>query len=336
MWGFNNASQLASRAKQPGAPEPIRHVALPAPVRDVVVASEHTLAITKDGRVFIWGSREDLTCSSFKSWVTRQPVHLPLPSPVQSVAASAYLHAFLLDDGSVHEQGCLDRGPPEMRGMLAPVDVPPTQAVAVGSAHHLALDRTGVVYQWGESASSSAPERVAGLPRVQAIAAGAWHSVALDTQGGVWVWGQNDQWQLGVGDQGGRVGTQATPVRVPGLPPVRAVAAGWFSTVVVAEDGSVFYWGDRGARGFARPAQALGLVHIDTAFAGGNAGVTDGIFARLKSGELVRWQRATPTRWEEVPTPPAPGTVRPVIRGSAPRSNAASPPAPGRAPRPRA
>jgi alpha-tubulin suppressor-like RCC1 family protein len=309
MWGFNNAAQLASRARDPGQPEPMQRVPLPAPVRDVAVANEHTLAITADGRVFLWGAQEPGTCAMATPRVARRPLPLPLPGPVRSVAASGSLHAFLLEDGAVYAPACGPGDPPENRGIPALVrGLPPVQAVAVGSAHHLALDHQGVVYDWGESAHADTPQAVAGLPRVQAIAAGAWHSVALDTEGGVWVWGSNDQWQLGTG----RAGTQGGPQRVMGLPPVRAIAAGWFSTVVVTEAGSVFYWGDRGARGFAQPAQALGLAGVDVAFPGGNAAVTDGIYARLRTGQLVRWQRAVPARFEEIPTPPAPGSVCPL------------------------
>ena len=314
MWGFNDAGELASRSRRPGQPEPMRRVTLPEPVREVTVAHEHTLAITGQGGVLLWGSREDISCISSFSPVARKPVHLPLPGPVRSLAASKYLHLFLLEDGRVYEHGCLGRQHADRDTPLLVDGVPAAKAVAIGSAHHLALDRSGVVYEWGETVQTSKPRPVAGLPRIEAIAAGAWHSVALDAEGGVWTWGRNDDWQLGVGDpKDHSPAPHAIPAQVPGLPPVRAIAAGWFSTIAVTGDGRVFHWGSRGSNGYARPAQALGLTDVDVAFPGGNAAVTAGIFARLRTGELVRWQRTVPRDYEEISTPPARGTVLPVI-----------------------
>ncbi len=107
------------------------------------------------------------------------------------------------------------------------------------------------------------------------IAAGSYHSLALEADGTVWAWGANDNGQLGNG---------TTPVysntvgQVSNLTDITAVAAGFFHSLSLKTDGTVWAWGrnDNGQLGDgtrddrATPVQVSGLTDI-TRIAGGGS-----------------------------------------------------------------
>ena len=96
---------------------------------------------------------------------------------------------------------------------------------------------------------------------------GGRHSIALDASGQVWAWGDNSQGQLGLGTTDG---SSDTPVPVPGLTNVAALAAGRFHNVALRNDGTVWTWGgnDRGQLGLgagggvSTPTQIAGLSDV--------------------------------------------------------------------------
>jgi alpha-tubulin suppressor-like RCC1 family protein len=85
------------------------------------------------------------------------------------------------------------------------------------------------------------PVQVLGLPVISSIAAGYMHTLAVANDGTVWSWGWNSEGQLGNDTQT----TQPSPVHVEGLSSVSicAVAAGVFHSLALAEDGTVWAWG---------------------------------------------------------------------------------------------
>jgi alpha-tubulin suppressor-like RCC1 family protein len=91
------------------------------------------------------------------------------------------------------------------------------------------------------------------------------HSMLLAGDGTVWSWGDNTFGELGV------VGTNATdPIRVTGLPPVIAVAAGCYVSAALSADGTVWTWGynnygtlgDGTTANRTLPAQVPGLTAV--------------------------------------------------------------------------
>ena len=91
-----------------------------------------------------------------------------------------------------------------------------------------------------------------------AIAAGSYHTVALKSDGTVWTFGDNYYGQLGDGNSGGDYSSydpgidSNTPVQVVGpggsgfLTDIIAIAAGWYHTVALKSDGTVWAWGSNG------------------------------------------------------------------------------------------
>lgn len=74
------------------------------------------------------------------------------------------------------------------------------------------------------------------------ISAGAYHSLALKSDGSVWAWGDNENGQLGTGNNI----DQHTPVQVQGLTGIIKVEAGGNHSMALKSDGTIWSWGDNG------------------------------------------------------------------------------------------
>lgn len=92
------------------------------------------------------------------------------------------------------------------------------------------------------------------------IAAGDFHSLVLRSDGTVWSWGKNTNGQLGRPTGADTFSSVAS--RVPELPKVRAVAAGYDHSLALGEDGTVWSWGanDGGKLGRAGDSRVPILV----------------------------------------------------------------------------
>ncbi len=105
------------------------------------------------------------------------------------------------------------------------------------------------------------------------IACGGNHTISLKSDGTVWAWGRNGDGQLGYGTDT----YSKTPVQVKtdskgnDFGDVTAIAGGFFHTIALKKDGTVWAWGD--SRGqlttdSKTPVQVSGLSGV-TAIAGG-------------------------------------------------------------------
>lgn len=123
--------------------------------------------------------------------------------------------------------------------------------VAGGYYHSIALREDGTVWAWGcngygelgdgtTSTGRSVPWPVSGLWDVVAVAAGYHHNLAVTADGTAWAWGSNYFVQIGDGLGGAY---RKTPVAVPGLTGVVAVAAGQGHSLALKADGTVWAWG---------------------------------------------------------------------------------------------
>lgn len=123
-------------------------------------------------------------------------------------------------------------------------------AVAAGGQHSLALLSTGTVWEWGRtdtpaareaaSGAHSLPAGVPGLSQVVGLAAGANHGLALRADGTVWAWGSNARGQV---DPDSSLTFFPSPVPVPGLSDVTALASDDFHGLALHSDGTVWSWG---------------------------------------------------------------------------------------------
>jgi len=122
--------------------------------------------------------------------------------------------------------------------------------VAAGSYHSLALKEDGTVWGWGwneyhQLADGTAQDRnrpiqVKGLSGVKLLTAGHKFSAALTGDGGVWVWGDNETRVRG---EPGMPRYMDKPMKVVGIPPMKAVAAGSYHLLGMDLQGRLWVWG---------------------------------------------------------------------------------------------
>ena len=134
------------------------------------------------------------------------------------------------------------------------------------------------------------------LPPVQAVAAGGSHALALAKDGTVWAWGARDvgapEWGMGAALGDGTMEEHHTPVPVPGLSAISAIAASYRYSLALANDGSLWAWGNNrhGSLGDAKVKERSNPAQVD-----GLAGITAiraGMFhamALAKDGALWAW-----------------------------------------------
>jgi alpha-tubulin suppressor-like RCC1 family protein len=206
-WGGNGAGQLGDGTTT-DADRPVQVSTGSGRLGDVMAIAAgraHSLALKRDGTVWIWGDR------SFGQRANgthggRSGIAVRVTTPTGPLAGVA--------------------------------------AIAAGEDHCLALKRDGTVWAWGSNGdgqlgdgtttSSEFPVRVPVPGGVRAIAAGSSHSVALAEDGTLWAWGSNGSGQLLVGT----VASTNVPLRVRGMEGVTAVFGGGDRTMTLMDDGT--------------------------------------------------------------------------------------------------
>ncbi len=264
-WGNNDNGVLGR-----GAP---RYFATPATasgitsgMKAVSTGQSHTCALTTAGGIKCWGRGNSgaLGDGSETSRVTPADV-TGLSSGVAAVyAGESYYGCAVTTAGGAKCWGSNDWG--TLGTTLAPSDhLTPTDVMGLTSGvrmlapaqiHNCAVTTAGGAKCWGTNdsgalgdgttASRQIPTDVNGLTGgVQAITTengpGSF-SCALLTNGGVKCWGSNADGQLGDGTTTDRM----TPVSVPGLGGVQALAAGGGHVCAITTGGGVKCWGKNG------------------------------------------------------------------------------------------
>ena len=194
-------------------------------------------------------------------------------------------------------------------------------AVSAGRYHNLALSADGAVLWWGKNQAASyllgqkipptLPQRVLDLPPAIAVAAGWEHSSAITRDGAVYEWGfspyQVRQVYLlhpflgacvipsvlsgghgkdpcaGAERERAALMQVPTPMRIRGVPPAVAIAAGDKSTAIITRDGGVHCWNLR-----SFPQKVDGLEHIVSIALGQFHGV-----ALRNDGVVLAWGGAS-------------------------------------------
>ncbi len=278
-WGENDVGQLGTGDRISRA-QPTKVNGLPAVV-SLDVSFGKVCATTKGGEVSCWGS------GAFGDEVQpKDGGHPPRefrlqPTEVAQLSGADQVDGdCLLRRGKVScwghnaggqvgngEGGCEYDGPLCPNSRCAPDKICKYVAnpvAALGLAKVIELDvggqlryaRTpdGVVWQWGqvghtmslEPRDTYRPQPREDLPSMVEVSAGGSHACARTEEGELWCWGNDSFGQLGF-ELTGHDSEQA-PRRVEGLPKVRAIAAGFYFTGVLAGEGEpqIWCWGDNG------------------------------------------------------------------------------------------
>ena len=122
--------------------------------------------------------------------------------------------------------------------------------VAGGGHNSLALKTDGTLWSWGwntygqlgqnDITMRSSPTQVGSLTNWSQIACGRNHSLAIKTDGTLWSWGHNAYYgKLGQNDRTHR----SSPTQVGSLTNWSLVAGGWYHSLALKTDGTIWSWG---------------------------------------------------------------------------------------------
>jgi alpha-tubulin suppressor-like RCC1 family protein len=168
----------------------------------------------RDGTVRAWGSNVRGQLGDGTTTNRRSPVAVLGIKNAVAVAASVWISAALLADGTVMTWGHGNAGlgrpgvkydGPNPTPALVP-GVTGIRTLSLAEAHALTLTSTGTVVSWGDDTHGRVghrrpvPSEVAGLNGIQSITAGGASSFAVDAKGTILTWGMVPRWARVDGD----------------------------------------------------------------------------------------------------------------------------------------
>ena len=282
-WGQNTSGQLGlGDTAQRTSPTPVPFPAGVNRWRTVVagggfeIAPMQSLALTSDGRLFVWGGNDFGQLGLGDSGVgtnRNTPTFVPFPDGVtewSSIAAGLRTSFALTPDGrlfawgsnSFGQLGLGDSGFGTQR--LVPTFVPfPTgvtewSSVAPGESSTFALTPDGRLFAWGGNVSGTlglgdsgpgtnrlSPTFVpfpTGVTEWSSVSSGFVHTLALTSDGRLFATGGGFDGQLGLGDT--TATNTLTPIPFPdGVTEWSSAAIGQSSSYATTPDGRLFAWG---------------------------------------------------------------------------------------------
>ena len=255
----SSSSQPSGGEGVPGALSrvdlPIDYSAADDPIVALGAGHAHSVALTRGGRVFTWGSNE----FGQLGWA---PIPSARGAPADSAMPAGELRLALA------RAGTSDAGPPDAPPGAAEPPPPPPGG--------------------GEEASVGIE---ASVP-VRQMAVGAYHNLLVSASGEAWSFGSNSHGQLARPTPHGAASARAEPIRLPLShhgQAVKAVAAGLRHSVLLLASGAVCAFGDHshGQLGREAPtrANACDVVAAATSSVGGGAPIASPIVG-LAAGEL--------------------------------------------------
>lgn len=262
-------------------PEPAPAPEAPAPRPPVApqlvghATADHTCLLDASGAATCWGRNDH---GQLGSAADSGALYRTTLSTRIAMVAVGGRHTCALDDA--HVAWCWGANDLGQLGTsaAAPPGVPTRMQterrfarLAAGTAHACALDEQGRAYCWGDNrwgqlgngtrAQTTTPVAVATDASFQRLAAGSRHTCGVTAEGRALCWGDNFLGQLG---QPRATQQSFTPVVVPGIDTVVAIAAGHGHTCALGVDGAAWCWGQNGIGqlGSGQPPGASTAVRV--------------------------------------------------------------------------
>ena len=247
-WGWNSYGQLGDGTTTTAC-EPVATSGITDALA-VVGAYGHSLVVLGNGQVRAWGwnGYGQLGDGTLEDRTT--PVIVVGVTTAVGVAAGAYHSAARLADGAAamwgHDGwGQLGTGSAGATSVATVVGgLTGVVVLVAGGSSSYAVVGDGALMGWGYQPGDGAvlrhaPSLIGAVDCATQVAVGGWHTLICREDGALFACGHNGSGQLGKGmpeDCG-------VPVRVQGIPRIRAVAAGTHHSLALTEDGRVLAWG---------------------------------------------------------------------------------------------
>ncbi len=260
-WGVNEFGGYGAGTNKEVSLYPVQVKGL----HDVIAISTsgaHCLALKRDGTVWAWGCNVAGQLGDGTTEVRYTPIKVSGLSNVKKISAGHDYSMAIDGNGTLwgwgsNGNGRLGDGTNINRFLPVQTLINDATDVKAGEfAHTVALKSDGTVWAWGWNQEYElgvpginkkeyyTPVQVKDIGGVVAVCSTDSNSVALKSDGTVWIWGNGQQGRFGNGAP--YSADSATPLQVPGIKNIIAIAGGSSHVMALSSDGSVYTWGDNG------------------------------------------------------------------------------------------
>lgn len=230
----------------------------PENIKKISSGHIHTLAVTTDGNLYVWGSHQDgqLGLNNNKTTHVKKPKILDFIN-IKKVSCGSYYSIILDTENKIYACGSNDHGQLGIGKKYAGtkkiiynfryIKLLNVKKIACGNDHTMALTIRGEFYVWGHNnygqlglgntENRYEPTQLI-LPDIIKIKCGHTHSIVLTNSRNIYTWGCNNHAQLGLGDFKQR----NTPHKV-GLSDIISISCGHSFTIVLNKYGDIYGWG---------------------------------------------------------------------------------------------
>ena len=302
-WGSNEDGRLGqATSEQNQSSVPIKVQGIEDAVQ-VQAGKAHSLALTRNGQVYAWGSNYSGQLGvSGSARTSAMPVEFPIPDLKLTAIAAVSDQSFALDSlGRLWSWGENEYNQlghdsyarsVEPRYLVSLESMGRVQQFAVGPSGGAAVLADGSLWVWGFYRRYSVPTRVTGLPGpVQQVQVGESHFVITLQDGQVLTSGDNRMGQLGNGTETSTDELEFVSPRSISKP-LRHLTTGYFHTLALDSTGRVMAWGDN-----TRGQLGIGVAVNSSVpnLVSGLAGVTQvasgqrHVLALLADGSVQAW-----------------------------------------------
>ena len=251
-WGINTFGQVGSGSIENAVQQPQQLANLP-PAYALAAGSSHSLALTRDGRVFAWGLNMDGQLGQGDTNNRLQPAEVAGLSGVQAIAAASTFSVALKSDGTVWAWG--DNHGQQLGDGTQILRSRPFRVAGLASIAKIFISDFAIFAQKADGTvwvTGSPPTLISGDPGPRqgarhlaefdgavSIAGSNRHIVVVRADGSVWTGGQQVAMALGFPDNADVAGLK----QLPGISDAVAAAVGNTNSAVLRRDGTVLSWG---------------------------------------------------------------------------------------------